>query len=53
MKRNDNIINGLGSGGYVLGATGLKKTLDKNDSAMINYLAEHFLTSPVMEDYLS
>lgn len=53
MRKNENILGSLTSGTYVLPPDGLMRTLDGNNQIMLNYLASNFLTSDVMNDYLS
>ena len=53
MQRNEQALSQLASGTYSLTNLGFQNTLRGNDQAMINYLAENFLTSPEMNEYLS
>ena len=53
MQRNNGILNSLSRGTYVLSQAGLKNSLFKTDQELINYLSQHIIASPPVQNYLS
>lgn len=53
MQRNENLLGSLSRGTYALSVAGLKNTLKTNNSTMVDYLAQNFLSSDPMNNYLA
>lgn len=53
MQRNEGLLGPISRGVYSLSPMGLKGTLENNESLMLDFLANKFLPSQQMSDYLS